>query len=252
MKPVPYKSTNMDNVILIGENGIKYTGQYIDLRIDRTTIPEGLYAYDCRHGDDNDWVTPVTIETRVVVNFAGTFITNIPIQFPKGCDYIPLADWEFTRNETSSGRNYFKVMPTPNIMEAYVDGSYNKATKTYGSACIIFHDGKYEEFISSGNHPDRATMRNVMGEIDAAMIAMKKAFETPGVENLIIYHDYTGIRCWCTGEWKANKLWTQQYRSYFQEISQKLVITFVKVTAHSDDSFNNRADELAKQACGVT
>lgn len=250
MKPIPYKYDNMNNVILKGTNGVNYIGQYIDMRIDRETVPEGKYAYDCRHGDENDWVTPVTIEQHVIVNFAGTFISDIPIEFPKEL-YIELDDWEFTRDESVFNKDYFQVLPSPDVMEAYVDGSYNKSIKTYGSACIIFHNGKYEELTSSGCQPDKATMRNVAGEIDAAMMAFKKAYETPGVTNLVIYHDYTGIKCWCTGEWKTNKVWTQQYKSYFQEVSSKLIVTFVKVAAHTDDSFNNHVDKLAKRACGV-
>lgn len=39
----------------------------------------GFY-YDLRHGD-NDWVTPVTIEKSVVVNYWGTIVTEKPLAF---------------------------------------------------------------------------------------------------------------------------------------------------------------------------
>ena len=94
MRPIPYKAESMDNVVLIGEDGTQYIGEYIDMRLDRTTIPNGKYAYDCRHDDDGDWVTPVTIEKRVMVNFAGTFVTDTPIMFPdEKYHYIPLKEW---------------------------------------------------------------------------------------------------------------------------------------------------------------
>lgn len=63
-------------------NGNRYEGEFIDLRIDPNTIPQGKHWYHCRHDDDGDWVTPVTIEPRVIVNFCGTFITDKEIEFP--------------------------------------------------------------------------------------------------------------------------------------------------------------------------
>lgn len=94
MKPISYKAESMDDVILIGEDDTQYTGEYIDMRLDRTTIPNGKYAYDCRHDDNGDWVTPISIEKRVMVNFAGTFVTSVSIKFPDEKDpYIPLKEW---------------------------------------------------------------------------------------------------------------------------------------------------------------
>lgn len=96
MRPIPYKAESMGDVVLIGEGDTQYTGKYIDMRLDRATIPNGKYAYDCRHDDDGDWVTPVTIEKRVVVNFAGTFVTSTPIEFlNEQHPYIPLKEWVF-------------------------------------------------------------------------------------------------------------------------------------------------------------
>lgn len=91
MKPVTYDKKLMREVELVGEDGTVYKGEYTDYRIKRDDLPEGKFAYSCRHGDCGDWVTPLTIEKSVVVNFAGTFITDKEIEFPEGQDYIPLA-----------------------------------------------------------------------------------------------------------------------------------------------------------------
>ena len=94
MRPIPYKSEQTDTVTMIGENGARYIGEYIDMRLDRATIPKDKYAYDCRHDDNGDRVSPVTIENHVLVNFAGTFITDAPIKFPdEKHPCIPLKDW---------------------------------------------------------------------------------------------------------------------------------------------------------------
>ena len=60
------------------------------MRIQMDSIPSGKHGYNCRHDDDGDWVTPVTIEKGgVMINFAGVFITETEIAFPEGQDYIP-------------------------------------------------------------------------------------------------------------------------------------------------------------------
>lgn len=84
-----------ENAILTAEDGTEYKGEFIDLRIDPTTIPKGKYMYHCRHDDDGDWTTPVTIEKHVLVNFCGTFIMDTEIDF-KGETYIPIENYSYT------------------------------------------------------------------------------------------------------------------------------------------------------------
>jgi hypothetical protein len=63
---------------------------FTNLRIDRDTVPEGLYAYDLRHGDNG---TPSTVEPFVGVNHAGTVIMSEPLDFQKREDeYINVSD----------------------------------------------------------------------------------------------------------------------------------------------------------------
>jgi len=91
MKPITYKPEDMQVVEFISKDNICYIGEYIDMRIERDSVPKNKYVYECRHGYDCDLMTPVTIEERVYANFAGTFITDKPIIFPNPDDrYIPL------------------------------------------------------------------------------------------------------------------------------------------------------------------
>ena len=48
---------------------------------------------------------------------------------------------------------------------AYVDGSYNQSTNTYGYGGFIKYNSKIEKFSGSGNDKEMALMRNVAGEI---------------------------------------------------------------------------------------
>lgn len=132
---------------------------------------------------------------------------------------------------------------------AYVDGSYNIATKEYSYGAVIFHDGKEEHFSEKFNDPQRASMRNVAGEIEGSMCAMKYCL-AHGIGSLDIYFDYEGIEKWCTGAWKANKEGTIAYRDFYRKASEQVRIRFVKVKGHSGDTYNDMADLLARQAVG--
>lgn len=53
------------------------SGYFTNLRVDRDTLPEGWYAYDIRHGDSGGlW----GVEEFVLVNHAGTFLTQQPMK----------------------------------------------------------------------------------------------------------------------------------------------------------------------------
>ena len=137
-----------------------------------------------------------------------------------------------------------------NTAIAYVDGSYNIATREYSYGAVIFYQGKEQHFSKKFANPERATMRNVAGEIEGSMCAMKYCMEQ-GIPQLTIYYDYEGIERWCTGDWKANKEGTIAYRDFYKEVTKKVQIRFVKVKGHSGDKYNDLADMLAKQAVGL-
>lgn len=130
---------------------------------------------------------------------------------------------------------------------AYVDGSYNAATKEYGCGVVFLAGGEEVHIAKKGENKDLASMRNVAGEILGAELAMKRAVEM-GICKLSIYHDYQGIASWCLGDWKANKEGTKAYKAYFDSIRDEIEICFVKVKGHSGDKYNDKADELAKSA----
>lgn len=65
-------------------------GFFTNCRVNEKTIPDGWYAYDIRHGDDGDFCT---IEKRVVVNHAGTFLCQNPVKLD---EFLNLAGWGYT------------------------------------------------------------------------------------------------------------------------------------------------------------
>lgn len=133
---------------------------------------------------------------------------------------------------------------------AYVDGSFNAETNVFGYGVVMFHNGKEIHLSHSYNDEDLATMRNVAGEIYGSMAAMTYALEN-NIKTLSIYYDYMGIAKWCTGEWKTNKNGTIAYKKYYDKARKKVNINFKKVKGHSGDKYNDLADKLAKEACGI-
>ena len=95
-----------------------------------------------------------------------------------------------------------------------------------------------------------ALMHNVAGEIKGSEAAMQYAVDH-NIPEITIYHDYEGIAKWCTGAWKATKPGTIAYQSFYREAVKKVKVHFVKVKGHSNDKYNDMADQLAKKALGI-
>ncbi|MCC8159748.1 MAG: ribonuclease H family protein [Oscillospiraceae bacterium] len=137
-----------------------------------------------------------------------------------------------------------------NTATAYVDGSYNVKTKVFGCGVVIFLKEKEIIISKAFSNPDLASMRNVAGEIEGAKTAMQYCADN-NIEEIRIYYDYEGIEKWCTGAWKTNKPGTIAYKKFYDDISERVRVNFVKVKGHSGDKYNDMADRLAKDAVGV-
>lgn len=134
---------------------------------------------------------------------------------------------------------------------AYVDGSYHIKEKVYGYGVVLIEGGRViKKIYGKGEHEDYVSMRNVAGEIFGSEVAVEYAIAN-GYDSIAIYYDYMGIEKWANGEWKANKPGTKRYVEKMKDYRKKIYIHFIKVLAHSGDTFNDEADRLAKKAVGI-
>lgn len=86
------------------------------LRIDRDTVPKGMYMYEVRHDDDQQG-DPVQMANWIMVNHWGTLISNQPVKLEKSPsvnnayrDIDPETDWNY-EGVDSSLKEYMEKHP---------------------------------------------------------------------------------------------------------------------------------------------
>ena len=133
------------------------------------------------------------------------------------------------------------------IPTAYIDGSYNAETGDYSFGGCLFIDGKIYKFKKKYLKDDYSSFRNVAGEIKGAGYIINYAINH-NIKDLNIYYDYLGIEKWYKGEWKANSQIALDYVKFAEEAKKKINVSFFKIKSHTNNKYNDLADELAKEA----
>ena len=81
-------------MMLILVNGIAVQGEFVDLRIESSTLPEDKQWYQIRYCDDDD-TEPASLKRGcVAVNFLGTLICD-PIDEIANGEEIEISEWDF-------------------------------------------------------------------------------------------------------------------------------------------------------------
>ena len=132
---------------------------------------------------------------------------------------------------------------------AFCDGSYDEKSGRYSyGVLVIDKDLNEHEICGSAKNIKYVSSRNIIGEVLGAINAMDWALSN-GYQNLKIYHDYEGLNKWLSGEWAAKSDVAKMFVSVYNAKYADLVnTTFEKVKGHSNNKYNDKADELAKSA----
>lgn len=136
-------------------------------------------------------------------------------------------------------------------IEAYVDGSFDRLGGRYAYGVVIVKNGEVVEMFNHADNDERYVESfQIAGEVFGALAAIRWAIEK-GYTAINIRYDYMGIEQWATGMWKTNKPVSQDYVAQFKEIEPKITVHFQKEKAHTGVTYNEMADQLAKQALNV-
>ena len=132
---------------------------------------------------------------------------------------------------------------------AFTDGSFDKQLGRYSyGVLIVAPDKKEYELCGYGNNPKYISTQNIIGEILGSINAMDWAVSN-GYDKIKIYHDYEGLARWILGEWKAESDVAKMYTAIFtNKYAGLLDVAFEAVKGHSNNTYNDKVDILAKSA----
>lgn len=171
----------------------------------------------------------------------------------KGAEFKSFTDLLAAKSYLTEINNHEEYTIDEDTLIIYVDGSYRDQDKLVGSGVVILDSQNHilrTTSFSSTKESD-ISMRNVAGEVRAAIYAMQAAVSSL-YEKVVINYDYEGIAKWCNGSWSANTKLTLEYQKIYRDYkSNGLKIYFNKIAAHTGEVYNELADILAKQAVGI-
>ena len=115
------KQATYQEVTILGKPAL-----FTECRLDRTTVPEGVYRYELRHADE-DWGEPATLSRSIVVNYYGSVLTREPFQLPVE-GWIPLESGSLSFRDGIS-----RPVPIWSMEPAYTEPVIETLEATFGT-----------------------------------------------------------------------------------------------------------------------
>ena len=177
---------------------------FYDYRLNKKLLPPGIFAYEVRHADDNSSVF-ATIEPRVIVNFAGTILTDTPLEFSSCCNeddkFLKIDSWKY--DDLMTINRYLKRQPRfigtidkyakiafslreqcENYLKAAIAAfgaiDFSEADEGIESVSVLYDGGNHPEYASTLNNP----VYGINVDDDGDLYLITEESECYGVERL--------------------------------------------------------------------
>src|SRR5690554_1976160 len=136
-----------------------------------------------------------------------------------------------------------ELLTDKETLNAFTDGSFDEEMNisSYG---IVYIDSEKKIIMRGGFIEDIYGSRNITGEIEGVIEAIKRAIYL-NVKKLRLFYDYNGIGKWANKQFKANTQVAINFVSFLDKIKDKIEIDFINVKGHSGIEYNELADKIA-------
>lgn len=202
-----------------------------------------------------------------VKGFAGAKYKSFKTE-ADACGYLNDSDAKPVNNtvSTNAPAKTLDLSIPEGAIAVYVDGSWHpQCPDVFGYGFHLqYPDGHTLDYSCLvQDQPDMAKMRNVAGEISAAIdatecVLLNHLGNYPNLDNcpkIVIFHDYKGIAHWVDPDPAMGRSWTckNKYTKYYRSVmrtfrAQGIDIEFRHVPGHTGIPGNERADRLANKA----
>jgi ribonuclease HI len=170
---------------------------------------------------------------KQVLNFSGAdYKSFTTMEEAKAYLNIPI-------NKEKDYSNWYRV---------YTDGSnIDNTIYAFGFVILDYNDNIICKAYKGYDTNELSKHRNISGECFGVLEALNYC-KNNHINNVLIYHDYLGLKKWAEGDWQTNSPISILYKNRLNDYKNKdnLNFEFVWVKGHNGNRWNEEADRLAK------
>ena len=129
----------------------------------------------------------------------------------------------------------------------YCDGSCDREANIYSYGSVILNpsDEVIVRMYQGYKDNEFAQFANIAGECFGVLESLEYC-KNNNISNVIIYHDYLGVKMWATGSWQTNKEISKYYADRINYYRNYVDFKFIWIKGHNKNHYNEEADQLAK------
>lgn len=129
----------------------------------------------------------------------------------------------------------------------YTDATYQEKGRWLGLGLVMVEDDVILEEKSIAIKSQDYTLRQIEGELKAAVLAAQWAIQR-GWKEWNLCFDFIGVYFYTTNLWKRDNVIMEKYFEDMRKLRGESQIGFIHITSHTGDWYNDRADKLAEIA----